>query len=41
VTLSVNWIGVEGATAIAGAIKGLTAMVKLFLGSIRGWGEVE
>jgi hypothetical protein len=41
VTLSENGIKNEGAVAIAVAIKGLTAMERLDLGSIRGRGEIE
>jgi hypothetical protein len=41
VTVSGNGIGVEGATAIAGAIKGHTAMATLDLGCMRGRGVVE
>jgi hypothetical protein len=40
-TVSGNWIGDEGAVAIAGAIRGLTAMAMLSLGCLRGEGEIE
>jgi hypothetical protein len=41
VTLLDNGIGVEGAKAIAGAIKGLTAMATLDLGFMRGRDEID
>jgi hypothetical protein len=42
VTVLDNRIGGEGATAVAGAIKGLTAMATLDLRGMRGgWGELE